>query len=125
MNIFNLTLAWGMLLLVSACTSATTSASQYTYKGKTYIVVNSSRSGLYTGGGSLDVMARNNASVLKRNSDGKWVKVGDEGFADIIISGGTFQRRLDSTKIKTSESGVVKIPNSELNDIAAEDIQGD
>lgn len=111
-----------ILLFLTGCDSANTSASEYSFKGKKYVVAGVTNSG-FDSLGLLDV--RHKDTVLARNASGKWVKVGESGLADQIISEGTFIRRLDSTKIKTTPYGGALIPNTELNKTSAEDTQGD
>ncbi|MEH6361698.1 MAG: hypothetical protein V7761_13330 [Amylibacter sp.] len=111
-----------VLFFLTGCESASTSASEHSFKDKRYVVVGVTRSGSY-GDGSFSVGHRD--TVLARDASGNWVKVGEGDLADLIISEGTFIRRLDSTKIKTTPYGGAIIPNAELNKTSASDIQGD
>ena len=128
---FKETILIGIILsALSSC--GNTAASEYTYKGKTYVVID------YSGNSAgFDVRATSSEKrVITQNSSGKWVPAGTPH--DVITSKGKFQRNLDSSKIKTIGSNeqdpenydqnkqpVIKIPNSELNKTSAEDTQGD
>lgn len=119
MKFINPIIISSVLLFLTGCESASTSASEHSFKGKRYVVVGVTNA-TFDGVGSFSAGHRD--TVLARNPDGKWVKVGDSDLADQIISEGTFIRRLDSTKIKSTPAGGALIPNAELN---ATDIQGD
>ena len=111
-----------VLFFLAGCDSASTSASEHSFKGKRYVVVGVTKTG-FDSLGLADVGHRD--TVLARDPSGKWVKVGEGDLANLIISEGRFIRRLDSTKIKTTPYGGALIPNAELNQTNASDIQGD
>jgi len=122
MNFMNPIIIGSILLFLAGCDSASTSASEHSFKGKRYVVVGVTNSG-FDGMGSFGVGHKD--TVLTRNAEGKWVEVGDNYLAEQIINEGTFIRRLDSTKIKSTPEGGALIPNAELNKTSASDIQGD
>lgn len=124
---FKETILIGIILsALSSCSN--TAASEYTYKGRTYVVIDYSGETGYFDTRNTHAEKR----VITRNSSGKWVPAGTPH--DVITSKGKFQRNLDSSKIKTIRSDeqhpeyydqnkqpVIKILNSELNKTSAED----
>lgn len=122
MRFINPILISSILLFVAGCDSASTSASEHSFKGKRYVIVGTTKTG-FDSLGLADVSHKD--TVLTRNADGTWGEVGDSYLAEQITSEGKFIRRLDSTKIKTTPYGGALIPNAELNKTSASDIQGD